>query len=77
METTSLDFASIVLKLALSLAVVIATLIVYRAFRNTVKRRVEDATRRQALRVAVRNLLAVAGFLIVVQIGRASCRERV
>jgi len=45
--------------------VVIVTLIVYRIIRNMIKRRVEDATRLQSMRVAVRNVLAVAGFVIV------------
>ena len=68
METTSLDFAGIALKLSLSLAVVIAILIVYRGFRSTIKLRIEDPTRLQSMRVAVRNALAVAGFLIIVLI---------
>jgi small-conductance mechanosensitive channel len=41
-------------------------LIVYRTIRNAIKRRVEDATRLQSVRVAVRNALAVTGFVIVV-----------
>lgn len=53
MEMTSLDFADVALKLFLSLLVVVVTLIVYRVMRNTIKRRVEDATRRQSMRVAV------------------------
>ena len=65
METISLDFAGIALKLFLSLVVVVVTLIVYRTIRNSIKRRVMDATRRQSMRVAVRNVLAVASFLIV------------
>jgi len=68
MQMTSLDLAGIALKLILSLAVVVITLIIYRAIRNTIKRKVEDPTRLQSLRVAVRNVLAVAGFLIVVVI---------
>jgi len=40
-------------------------LIVYRVIRNTIKRRIEDATRLQSMRVAVRNVLAVAGFVII------------
>jgi hypothetical protein len=43
METTSIDLAGIALKLFLSLAVVVITLIVYRVIRNTIKSRVEDA----------------------------------
>jgi small-conductance mechanosensitive channel len=65
MQETSLDLAGIALKLILSLAVVVITLIIYRAIRNTIKRRVEDPTRLQSLRVAIRNVLAVAGFLII------------
>jgi small-conductance mechanosensitive channel len=65
MQETSLDLAGIALKLILSLAVVVITLIIYRAIRNTIKRRVEDPTRLQSLRVAVRNVLAIAGFLII------------
>jgi uncharacterized membrane protein len=65
MPETSLDLAGIALKLILSLAVVVITLIIYRAIRNTIKRRVEDPTRLQSLRVAVRNVLAIAGFLII------------
>jgi len=65
METTSLDFAGIAMKLFLSLVVVVITLIVYRVIRNTIKRRIEDATRLQSMRVAVRNVLAVAGFVII------------
>jgi uncharacterized membrane protein len=65
MQETSLDLAGIALKLILSLAVVVITMIIYRAIRNTIKRRVEDPTRLQSLRVAVRNVLAVAGFLII------------
>ena len=65
MQETSLDLAGIALKLILSLAVVVITMIIYRAIRNTIKRRVEDPTRLQSLRVAVRNVLAIAGFLII------------
>jgi len=65
MPETSLDLASIALKLFLSTAVVVVTLIVYRAIRNTTKRRVEDATRLQSMRAVVRNVLAVASFLII------------
>ena len=68
MQETSLDLAGIALRLLLSLVVVVITLIIYRAIRNTIKRKVEDPTRLQSLRVAVRNVLAVAGFLIVVVI---------
>jgi small-conductance mechanosensitive channel len=68
MDYTSIDLTGIALRLALSLAVVIVTLIVYRAFRNAIKRRVEDATRLQSMRVAVRNVLAVVSFVIIVLI---------
>ena len=66
MAEISIDLADVALKLALSLAVVIVTLIVYRAIRNAIRRRVEDATRLQTMRVAVRSVLVVAGFVIVV-----------
>jgi small-conductance mechanosensitive channel len=65
MQETSLDLAGIALKLILSLAVVVITLIIYRAIRNTIKSRIKDATRLQSMRVAVRNVLAVTGFLII------------
>ncbi|MGB6423039.1 MAG: mechanosensitive ion channel domain-containing protein, partial [Anaerolineales bacterium] len=65
METTSLDLAGIAMKLLLSLAVVVVTLIVYRTIRDAIKRRIKDATRLQSMRVAVRNVLAVASFLII------------
>jgi small-conductance mechanosensitive channel len=66
MGETSFDLADVALRLVLSLAVVVATLIVYRTIRNAIKRKVEDATRLQSIRVAVRNVLAVVGFVIVV-----------
>jgi small-conductance mechanosensitive channel len=66
MEETSLDLAGIALRLFLSLAVVVITIIIYRTFRNTIKLRIEDPTRRQSMRVAVRNVFAVTGFLIIV-----------
>ncbi|HSR33932.1 MAG TPA: mechanosensitive ion channel domain-containing protein, partial [Anaerolineae bacterium] len=65
MEGTSFDLAGIALRLVLSLAVAVVTLIVYRAIRSAIKGRVEDATRLQSMRVAVRNVLAVAGFVIL------------
>jgi small-conductance mechanosensitive channel len=65
METTSLDYAGIALKLFLSLVVVVVTLIVYRVSRNAIKRKIEDATRMQSMRVVVRNVLSVAGFVII------------
>jgi small-conductance mechanosensitive channel len=66
MGETSFDLAGVALRLVLSLAVVVVTSVVYRAIRNAIKRRVEDATRLQSMRVAVRNVLAVTGFVIVV-----------
>jgi len=68
MEAISLDFAGFALRLFLSLLVVVVTLIVYRLIRNTINRRIQDATRLQSMRVAVRNVLAVAGFVIIVLI---------
>jgi small-conductance mechanosensitive channel len=65
METTSLDYAGIALKLFLSLVVVVVTLIVYRVSHNAIKRKIEDATRMQSMRVVVRNVLSVAGFVII------------
>jgi small-conductance mechanosensitive channel len=66
MEETSLDFAGIALKLVLSLAVVGVTLIAYRIIHSSIKRKIKDATRLQAMRVLVRNGLAIAGFLVIV-----------
>jgi small-conductance mechanosensitive channel len=66
MGETSFDLTGVALRLVLSLAVVVVTVIVYRTIRNAIKRRVEDATRLQSMRVAVRNVLAVTGFVIVV-----------
>jgi hypothetical protein len=68
MGETSLDLAGIALKLLLSLVVVVATLIIYRTIRNAIKRRAKDATRLQSMRVAVRNVLAVASFVIILLI---------
>jgi len=68
METTSLDFAGIGMNLFLSLVVVIFTIILYRTIRNTIRSRIEDPTRLQSVRVAVRNVLAIASFLIIVLI---------
>ena len=68
MQEISLDFAGIALKLFLSLVVVVVTLIVYRVICNAIKRRVEDATRLQSIRVAARNVLAVVGFVIILLI---------
>ena len=65
MIETSLDYAGIALKLFLSLVVVVVTLIVYRVSRNAIKRRIKDATRLQTMRVVVRNVLSVIGFVII------------
>jgi small-conductance mechanosensitive channel len=65
METTSLDFAGFGMNLFLSSVVVIFTIILYRTIRNTIKHRIEDPTRLQSVRVAVRNVLAVVSFLII------------
>ena len=46
----------------------VVTLIVYHAIRNAIKRKIDDATRRQSMRVVVRNILAVAGFVIIMLI---------
>jgi small-conductance mechanosensitive channel len=68
MEEISLNFAGIGLRLFLSIAVVVVTIIIYRTIRNTIRRRIEDPTRLQSVRGSMRNALAVAGFLIVVLI---------
>ena len=65
MGETSFDYAGIALKLFLSLVVVVVTLIVYRVSRNAIKRRIKDATRLQTMRVVVRNVLSVIGFVII------------
>jgi small-conductance mechanosensitive channel len=65
MEETSIDFVGLALRLALSLAVVGVTLIAYRLIRNAIKQKIEDATRRQSARAAVRNVLAVVGFVVI------------
>jgi small-conductance mechanosensitive channel len=65
MERTSIDFVDSGLRLALSLAVVGIALIAYRLIRNTIKQKIEDTTRRQSARVAVRNVLAVVGFMVI------------
>jgi len=65
MEEISLNFAGIGLRLFLSIAVVVVTIIIYRTIRNTIRRRIEDPTRLQSVRGAMRNVLAVAGFLII------------
>ena len=66
MEEISIDLTGVALRLVLSLAALVVTLIVYRTIRNAIKGRVEDATQLQSIRVAVRNLLSVVGFVIVV-----------
>jgi small-conductance mechanosensitive channel len=68
MDGTSIDVAGIALKLLLSLAVVIITVIANRLIRNAIRPKIEDATRRQSMRVVVRNVLAVAGFVIILLI---------
>jgi small-conductance mechanosensitive channel len=65
MEETSMDFVGLALKLVLSLAVVVVTMIAYRLIRSTIKQKIEDATRRQSARAAVRNVLAVVGFVVI------------
>jgi small-conductance mechanosensitive channel len=68
MEGTSIDFVDIALRLALSLAVVVVALIAYRMIRNETKRKIEEPTRRQAMHATLRNVFAIAGFLIIVLI---------
>jgi small-conductance mechanosensitive channel len=65
MEEISFDLADIALRLVLSLTVVGVALIAYRLIRSTIRKRIEDATRRQAARAAVRNVLAVVGFMVI------------
>jgi len=68
MDENSIDFIGIGLKLILSLVVVVATVIANRLIRSAIRPKVEDATRRQAIRVFVRNGLALASFLIIILI---------
>ena len=68
MDETSIDIVSIALKLFLSLAVVIVTVIANRLIRNAIKPQIEDATRLQAIRVFVRNGLALISFSIILLI---------
>jgi hypothetical protein len=68
MEGTSIDFVDIALRLALSLAVVVVALIAYRMIRNETKRKIEEPTRRQAMHATLRNVFAIAGFVIIVLI---------
>ena len=68
MEGTSIDFVDIALRLALSLAVVVVALIAYRMIYNETKRKIEEPTRRQAMHATLRNVFAIAGFLIIVLI---------
>ena len=68
MDATTFEFADIALNLFLSLLVLIGTILVYRMIGNTIKRRIEDATRMQSIRVAVRNVLGVAGFMTILLI---------
>ena len=68
MEEISFDVVDIAARLALSLAVVVATLIVYRIIRRAFKPKIKDATRLQSMRVAMRNVLAVVSFVIILLI---------
>jgi hypothetical protein len=68
MEGTSIDFVDIALRLALSLAVVVVALIAYRMIYNETKRKIEEPTRRQAMHATLRNVFAIAGFVIIVLI---------
>ena len=65
MEEISLDLTGVALRLLLSVAVVVVTLILYRTIRRAIRERVKDATRLQSMRVAVRNALAVVGFVVI------------
>ena len=65
MEEISINYVDIALRLALSLAVVGIALIAYRLIRSTIKQKIKDATRRQSAHVAVRNVLAVVGFVVI------------
>ena len=65
MEEISIDLTGVALRLLLSVAVVVVTLILYRAIRTAIRERVKDATRLQSMRVAVRNVLAVVGFVVI------------
>jgi len=65
MEEISLDLTGVALRLLLSVAVVVVTLILYRTIRRAIRERVKDATRLQSMRVAVRNVLAVVGFVVI------------
>ena len=65
MEEISIDLTGVALRLLLSVAVVVVTLILYRTIRRAIRERVKDATRLQSMRVAVRNVLAVVGFVVI------------
>ena len=65
MEEISIDLTGVALRLLLSVVVVVATLILYRTIRRAIRERVKDATRLQSMRVAVRNVLAVVGFVVI------------
>jgi len=65
MEEISIDLTGVALRLLLSVAVVVATLLLYRAIRTATRERVKDATRLQSMRVAARNVLAVVGVVVI------------
>jgi len=65
MEEISIDLTGVALRLLLSVAVVVATLLLYRAIRTATRERVKDATRLQSMRVAARNVLAVVGVMVI------------
>ena len=65
MEEISIDLTGVALRLLLSVVVVVVTLILYRTIRRAIRERVKDATRLQSMRVAVRNVLAVVGFVVI------------
>ena len=65
MEEISIGWTGVALRLLLSVAVVVVTVILYRTIRRAIRERVKDATRLQSMRVAVRNVLAVVGFVVI------------
>jgi hypothetical protein len=67
-EGNSIDYIDIALRLALSLAVAVFALIAYRMIYNETKRRIAEPTRRQAMHSTLRNVFAIAGFVIIVLI---------
>ena len=68
MEEISIDYVDIALRLALSLAVAVFALIAYRMIYNKTKRRIKEPTRRQAMHATLRNVFAIAGFVIILLI---------